>query len=53
MKNVKILGGVVVVFLGVFLFVFGGYDDSPGAQLLGALVATAGVWVIRRQFATS
>jgi hypothetical protein len=33
----------IAIALGAGLFVYGGYDDSPGAQLLGFLVAIAGV----------
>ena len=29
--------------LGALLVVYGGYDDSPGAQLLGLIVAALGV----------
>lgn len=32
-----------LIALGGFLFVYGEYDDSPGGQLLGLLVALAGV----------
>jgi hypothetical protein len=39
----KILLFIVVVLLGAVLFVYGGYDDSPGAQLLGAVIALSGV----------
>jgi hypothetical protein len=28
---------------GAFFFVYGGYDDSPGGQLLGLLVAIIGI----------
>jgi uncharacterized membrane protein YdjX (TVP38/TMEM64 family) len=36
---VSILG----IFLGAFLFVYGGYDDSPGGQLLGLVIFVAGI----------
>lgn len=42
MKN-STLYSVIAVVLGASLFVFGGYDDSPGAQLLGVLVVVVGV----------
>ena len=29
--------GIVGILLGGFLIVYGGYDDSPGAQLLGVI----------------
>jgi len=39
------LSGLLVV-AGAALFVYGGYDDSPGAQGLGLLIAAYGVWRI-------
>jgi hypothetical protein len=35
---IKILFFVILILLSIFLFVYGGYDDSPGAQLIGLLV---------------
>ncbi len=43
MNITQILLVLISLPLGVFLFIFGGYDDSPGAQLLGVLVAAAGI----------
>ena len=43
MKVGYVLGAVVAILLGAFLFVYGGYDDSPGAQLLGVVVAALGI----------
>lgn len=43
MNIAKLAGFALVIVLGAFLFVYGGYDDSPGAQLLGLLVAIGGV----------
>lgn len=43
MKGIKILGLILLFAFGIFLFVFGGYDDSPGAQLLGLVVAVSSV----------
>jgi hypothetical protein len=34
---------VVVVALGVAAFVYGGADDSPGLQLIGAVLAVGAV----------
>ncbi|TSC52085.1 MAG: hypothetical protein LiPW41_633 [Parcubacteria group bacterium LiPW_41] len=39
----KIIYSICALPLGVFVFVYGGYDDSPGAQLLGFLVVVSGV----------
>jgi hypothetical protein len=37
-KYIKIMLSVLVILLGLFLIVFGGYDDSPGAQGLGLIL---------------
>jgi hypothetical protein len=29
---IKISGFILLMLLGIFLFIYGGYDDSPGAQ---------------------
>jgi uncharacterized membrane protein HdeD (DUF308 family) len=42
-KKVKVVFSIFAVLLGVFIFIYGGYDDSPGAQLLGVLVMASGV----------
>jgi drug/metabolite transporter (DMT)-like permease len=47
-KNIKIILSVLAILLGVFLIIFGGYDDSPGAQGLGLiLIITTIVIAIR------
>jgi len=33
---------VLAIALGIFLVVYGGYDDSPGGQVLGLLLAIFG-----------
>lgn len=43
MNTIKIVLFALLIPFGAFLFVYGGYDDSPGAQLLGALVAIGGI----------
>lgn len=43
MNKIRILYSTVAIALGAFLFVFGGYDDSPGAQGLGLLIVIAGI----------
>ena len=42
-KKLIILSFVLNVFFGVFMFVFGELDDSPGGQLLGAIAFTVGI----------
>jgi cadmium resistance protein CadD (predicted permease) len=46
MKIIKVLGFVILILFGVFVFVYGGYDDSPGAQLLGVIIVVIGIWRI-------
>ena len=43
MSKTKIIGSVLAMLLGAFFVVFGGYDDSPGAQLLGLLAVILGI----------
>lgn len=31
----KILFFILLILFGIFIFIYGGYDDSPGAQGLG------------------
>ena len=54
MNKIKLLGFVLAVLFGVFMFIYGEYDDSPGGQLLGLVVAIIGiVGVIRNSKKTS
>ena len=47
-KYIKIMLSVLLILFGLFLIVFGGYDDSPGAQGLGLiLIITIVIIVIR------
>lgn len=34
---------ILTILLGVFLIVFGGIDDSPGAQLIGLVLIVTGI----------
>lgn len=43
MNKLKIFGFVVAILFGIFMFVYGGYDDSPGAQGLGLLIFIFGI----------
>jgi len=46
----RILYFIPLILFGGFIFVYGGYDDSPGAQLLGlALVIFGIVALIKRR----
>jgi len=39
----KIIGSILAILFGIFMFIYGGYDDSPGAQMLGLVVAIVGI----------
>jgi len=43
MKIIKTILFILVILFGIFLFIYGGYDDSPGAQGLGLLVVIGGI----------
>ncbi|HXV26596.1 MAG TPA: hypothetical protein VD862_00995 [Candidatus Paceibacterota bacterium] len=40
----KYIFPVFLVLIGCAMFVFAGYDDSPGGQLLGVLAVGYGLW---------
>jgi hypothetical protein len=42
-KYIKILYFILAILFGVFIFIYGGYDDSPGAQLLGLISFVTGL----------
>lgn len=44
----KIIYSTLVILFGVFLFIYGGIDDSPGGQLLGLVLSVLGIWNIIR-----
>lgn len=48
MNRIKISFLALAVLCGAFLVVFGGYDDSPGAQLLGLIIILVSVVVAMR-----
>jgi hypothetical protein len=41
-KYYKIILYILLILLGIFIFIYGGYDDSPGAQLLGFILFIIG-----------
>ncbi|MFH0840614.1 MAG: hypothetical protein V1865_01330 [bacterium] len=49
MKKFKILYLVIGILIGIFLFILGEYDDSPGAQLLGLIVIITNIIVFIKQ----
>lgn len=42
-KKLKIVLFIFAILFGIFIFIYGGYDDSPGAQGIGVLVVIGGV----------
>ena len=45
-KIIKKITRIVLVLLGAFLFIYGGYDDSPGAQGLGLALLLVSIWFL-------
>lgn len=43
MNKSRIIYSILVISFGVFMFVYGGYDDSPGGQGLGLLAVIIGI----------
>ena len=43
MNKSKMIYSTFAILFGVFVFVYGGYDDSPGAQLLGLVLVIVGI----------
>lgn len=48
MKVIKAIVFAVIIPLGVFMFIYGGGDDSPGGQGLGLLMVVGGSWGLIR-----
>jgi hypothetical protein len=48
MKKSRIIFPILAILFGVFMFIYGGYDDSLGAQGLGLLAIVVGIVVIVR-----
>ena len=44
----KYLAVILAIALGVAIIVYGGHDDSPGAQLIGVLLIVGAVAVVVR-----
>lgn len=39
----RVILPVIAIALGIFMIIYGGYDDSPGAQLLGLLIVIGSI----------
>lgn len=50
MNIARITLSILGILFGAFMFVYGGYDDSPGAQLLGVMAIVAGIlYLVKRK----
>lgn len=47
-KYIKIIFSTLTILFGLFLIIFGGYDDSPGAQGLGLILIITTIIVVIR-----
>lgn len=43
---IKSIGLLLVILFGVFMIIYGGYDDSPGAQGLGVLIFISSIFYL-------
>ena len=43
MNKMKLFGFIFAIFFGIFMFIYGEFDDSPGGQLLGLILAAIGI----------
>lgn len=53
MKTLTVILSVLAIPLGIFFVVYGGADDSPGAQLLGLVMAFLGIVGLARAWKKS
>ena len=42
-KKIRIVLSILAILFGGFMVVYGGYDDSPGGQLLGVVLIVIGI----------
>ncbi len=50
MNKNKLACAIAVTALGISIVVYGGYDDSPGAQLIGLILVVVGiVYALKRK----
>lgn len=40
----KIALFILLILFGIFMFIYGGWDDSPGAQGLGLLIVVGSIY---------
>jgi len=46
MKKSRIIFFILVIAIGIFVFIYGGIDDSPGGQLIGLIMVIVGIVVL-------
>ena len=42
-NKIRILYFVLAILFGIFMFVYGEFDDSPGGQMLGLIAVVIGI----------
>lgn len=40
---IKVIYLILAILFGIFMFMYGEYDDSPGGQLLGLIAVVIGI----------
>lgn len=45
----KLIYFIPAILFGAFMIIYGGYDDSPGAQLIGLIALAVGVFGLARR----
>ncbi|MDD5710855.1 MAG: hypothetical protein PHV43_02020 [Candidatus Colwellbacteria bacterium] len=43
MNKSKMICSILAILFGIFMFVYGEFDDSPGGQLFGLLAVVIGI----------
>jgi drug/metabolite transporter (DMT)-like permease len=43
MSKIRILCFIFAILFGVFMFIYGEFDDSPGGQLMGVVATIIGI----------
>lgn len=43
MNKKKLVLSIIAIALGLFMFVFGEFDDSPGGMLIGLILGVIGI----------
>ena len=43
MNKIKLTFSILAILFGIFFVVYGEYDDSPGGQVIGVVLAIVGI----------